>query len=64
MKIKETIERECCNPVTDLLPYKGEIPFGNIKYSFCKYCGQIWFTTRAASAAGDREDKLIKYVIK
>ena len=63
MKIKETIERECCQN-TDLLPYKGEIPFGNIKYSFCKYCGQIWFVTRVMSAAGSMEDELTKYVIK
>jgi len=63
MKIKETIERECCNPTTDLFPYKGEILSALGLYSFCKYCGQIWVLKRVTSASGDREDILIKYVV-
>lgn len=54
MKIKETIDRDCCHPVNDLIPYRGR-PFLNFtaenlkrqRISFCKHCGQLWIWTRA-----------------
>lgn len=48
MKIKEVIERDCCQEA-DLLPYLGE--FRSLEaenyaklheIKFCKYCGQNW----------------------
>lgn len=37
MKIKKTIERNCCDP-EDLKPVNAHI--GKLK--FCIYCGQLW----------------------
>ena len=51
------VERECCDPVEDLKPYKGNIPnattwistkdrnvvsFLHKTLQFCPHCGQIW----------------------
>jgi hypothetical protein len=48
MKIKETVERECCQD-KDLLPYLGifrsleDEDYAKLHdIKFCKYCGQIW----------------------
>jgi len=47
MLIKETIERECCDPDKDFLDYNGSVQYldicpQNVKVKFCKHCGQIW----------------------
>ena len=57
MKIKETIERECCRGNNDLKPYKGrsEDIQEREKPMFCKHCGQVWICTRQMDAAGDME---------
>lgn len=44
MKIKETIERECCQS-QDLKPYKGDKSF-NPQFKFCVHCGQKFELTR------------------
>ena len=62
MKIKETIERECCDPRKDLVEYKGlrtDISRNN-PYMNCKHCGQIWEWVQFADAAGDMDEKLEK----
>lgn len=60
MKIKETIERECCTRV-DLRPYQGKQSGDpkRRKLQFCLHCGQIheWDTQR--DAAGGTESILI-----
>ena len=43
MKIKETIERECCDPKKDLHSL-SEFPQGR-PYYFCKHCGRHWEDT-------------------
>lgn len=63
MKIKQTIERECCQ-LDDLLQYKGlceewmkrSAPF------FCKYCGQIFYHDKEMNGAGSYDSCLIKLV--
>ena len=55
MKIKETIERDCCQP-QDLRPYKG---VGTAK-AFCQHCGQLWGEASRMDAAGSRESILTK----
>jgi len=40
MKIKETIERECCEG-KDLVPMPDQ-PTPKRIYFFCKYCGRHW----------------------
>lgn len=45
MKIKETVERECCE-IKDLKLYNGKLPPDiklNEKIWFCPYCGQFWY---------------------
>ena len=43
MKIKDNIERECCQ-ISDLLPYNGEFAdnLADKNLQFCKYCGQLF----------------------
>ncbi len=63
MKITETITRECCDYVKDLVQYNGErIPKfpGDRKPLFCKHCGQLWWITHAA----DGDSGLTKIQIK
>lgn len=38
MKIKETIERNCCNASCDMVQMHGSPP--GRRYFFCKYCGR------------------------
>lgn len=59
MKIKETVERECCAYPKDLKPYKG-IAEKDVKYMFCVHCGQIWGWNRKMDAAGSMSDTLVK----
>jgi len=64
MKIKETIERECCQQGKDLKPYQG-LKFSDtiVKISFCIHCGQLWFLTSQMDAAGGTESILKKVTI-
>lgn len=48
MKIKETVERECCQTSTDLLKYNGTFGYGFKRLWFCVKCGQLWHYTRRA----------------
>lgn len=41
MKIKDTIERDCCHPIYDLKPYRGLGDVGRAR-KFCVHCGQQW----------------------
>jgi len=61
MKIKETIERECCTH-KDLKEYKGIKNKNLIGRSlfFCIYCGQAWLEVRKMGPAGNMEDNLEK----
>jgi hypothetical protein len=54
MKIKETIERECCER-KDLKP---TIAY-NKKWQFCVHCGQLWRWDREFDGAGG-SDVLVK----
>ena len=52
MKIKETIERDCCDPNKDLVDYKGDVYDdydGKLKY--CKHCGQLWVLSYTTDAS-------------
>lgn len=58
MKIKETIERECCMQ-HDLKSYLGKFSraeFDEKTFKFCVYCGQIWECTRRMDDAGSKSD--------
>lgn len=57
MKIKETIERDCCEP-KDLKPYKGG--GSAIIKVFCQYCGQQFTTENYTDAAGSRDSRYRK----
>ena len=62
MKIKETVERDCCAP-EDLLWYKGShnLPLGS-KPKFCRHCGQIWILITYTDAAGDTDTDYFKFI--
>ena len=64
MKIKETIERDCCHQ-KDLKPYQGQFTY-DTKIYFCQYCGEHWFYERKMDAAGSMDSDLVrlKYVNK
>lgn len=49
MKIKETIERECCSAVSDFKPNRGpKIPGEHMpSVRFCVHCGTLWTMYRA-----------------
>jgi len=53
MKIKETIERDCCQE-QDLKKYlalgHNKIPGGDPQ--FCIHCGQVWIKTREPDGSG------------
>lgn len=55
MIIKETIERECCQP-KDLKPYKG--PRTDTIY-FCQYCGSHYTEERVPDGAGSMENAVV-----
>lgn len=61
MKIKETIERECCQR-DDRKPYRGaQNQHG--KYFFCVHCGQIWEPKVHPDPAGGSEIAYERLVI-
>jgi len=43
MKIKETIERDCCHPSKDLKPLLGPNKPNGQSWLFCTYCGRHWY---------------------
>lgn len=52
MKIRETIERECCKP-QDLKPVEGSPSSGRVpEYKFCVYCGAYWRVVAFTDPAG------------
>ena len=68
MKIKETIERECCT-YDDLKPYRGVVTsikpelLKNYNLRFCKHCGQIWQSDSESDGAGGRQGCKTKFKI-
>jgi len=67
MKIKETIERECCDPIQgDLKPYMGKLSpkFRNrgISIKFCVHCGQLWYDKRRADGIWWNETVLERFI--
>lgn len=64
VKIKETIERECCQ-TKDMKYYKGILDneLKRFNPSFCIYCGQIWVTDSEMGPAGSSEPILKKLKI-
>ena len=65
MKIKETVERECCND-NDLKPYKGrsEDIQEKEKTMFCQYCGQVWVCTRQMNPAGSMDPCRVPVILR
>lgn len=62
MKIKVTIERECCHP-DDMVTYHGVSDFNPVLYpKFCKHCGQIWIRESFMDAAGARDWEYVKAI--
>ena len=59
MKIKETIERECCHPSRDLMAFAEHCAEAG-KYRWCKHCGRWWTTERRMDAAGGMDSELVK----
>lgn len=57
MKIKETIERDCCDTRKDLVFMKKDQH--HTEYFFCKFCGRHWETERYMDAAGSSDTRLI-----
>ncbi len=70
MKIKEEIERECCQH-QDLKPYRGLVNEGKPgsiipkahRPVFCIHCGQIWIHTREMGPAGSMDPSMEKIEI-
>jgi len=53
VKIRQTVERDCCEP-QDIKPYRGETEsHSSVTYGFCTHCGQphrhAWYTDAAGS---------------
>ena len=64
MKIKQTVERECCQ-LDDLLPYRGMTAKwikACHKPMFCKYCGQVFYHGKEMNGAGSYDSCLKKIV--
>jgi hypothetical protein len=61
MKIKETIERQCCQS-QDLRKYCGERELLVDRFDpiFCIYCGQIWVHDKEMGPAGSYDPCLKK----
>jgi hypothetical protein len=61
MKIKETVERECCQQ-QDLKKYRGQQSPDAVYLGlkFCQFCGQLWYETSQGDAAGGQEAVLRK----
>lgn len=55
MKIKETVERDCCM-TRDLknLPHAFQV-----RYMFCIHCGRHWTDERFCDAAGSMDTRLV-----
>ncbi len=66
MKIKETIERECCQD-SDLVLYHGLISAGCSKVihnpRFCRHCGQTWYRDSEMGPAGSNETVRVKAML-
>ena len=62
MKIKVTIERDCCER-EDFVSYAGhgDIPV-ILKPKFCKHCGQLWVLESYTDAAGDRDTQYVRFI--
>lgn len=63
MKIKVTIERDCCDVRDDLVPFTGQTPVitKQLKPKFCKHCGQLWILESFTDAAGDTDTEYVRY---
>lgn len=60
MKIKETIERDCCSS-GDLKRYNGVLQTSTRReHYFCIHCGQVWKEVSKMDAAGGRTTEFIK----
>lgn len=59
MKIKETIERDCCDSSKDLKRLPG-CP-GHLDYYFCEHCGHWWYKTQDTNENGERVVKPITW---
>ena len=66
MKIKETIERECCEP-KDLKRYHGiarrmqAIMHPVTDLFFCVHCGELWDLRIVDDPCGETETKFIRF---
>lgn len=58
MKIKEIIERYCCDPQKDLKPYQGKYK-SDVKMYFCQQCGEHLVYEKYTDAAGSIDTKLV-----
>lgn len=69
MKIKEEIERDCCQS-KDLIKYKGHASLethqniDKLGLAFCQHCGQVWYWSREMGPAGSMEDVRKKAWVK
>lgn len=57
IKIKETIERDCCEQ-KDLKEYKGRDAHIHNQIFFCQHCGQLWENEKYTDAAGSTDTRL------
>lgn len=63
MKIKVTIERDCCHSSEDLQPYRGKHMLPRAwQPKFCKHCGQLWILKRFTIAAGSIDSEYVRFV--
>jgi hypothetical protein len=58
VKIKETIERECCDERKDLKPLPGCPKAPRLQFLFCVHCGRWWEELTRTDGAGSRETYL------
>lgn len=58
MRIKEIIERECCEP-RDLSPYHGMLKGTKPEsFSFCRHCGELWIMRPGCLVSADGPRRL------
>jgi hypothetical protein len=63
MKIKVTIERDCCHPAEDLQTYRGSSDIPEVlRPKFCKHCGQLWYLRRFTDAAGSGDSEYVRLI--
>jgi len=60
MKIKESIERECCMSTNDFICYDGKFKEFKKKLYICRYCGDIWVYERYMDAAGSMDSRFVR----